>query len=114
MAANWLNQLDWRCIGPHRGGRVVATCDPKVETTKRMAELMIGAELVLDEARTPAQEVRNALESRALENGLLVLGAGFNTLRFCPPLMIDRETVQAGLEIFDKSLTQAEQEAGLL
>jgi simple sugar transport system ATP-binding protein len=28
-----------------RGGRVVATCDPKIETTKRMAELMIGAEL---------------------------------------------------------------------
>ncbi|MFJ5367741.1 ABC transporter ATP-binding protein [Bosea sp. CER48] len=28
-----------------RGGRVVATCDPKAETTKRMAELMIGAEL---------------------------------------------------------------------
>ena len=28
-----------------RGGRVVATCDPRVETTKRMAELMIGAEL---------------------------------------------------------------------
>lgn len=28
-----------------RGGRVVGTCDPKVETTKRMAELMIGAEL---------------------------------------------------------------------
>lgn len=28
-----------------RGGKVVATCDPRVETTKRMAELMIGAEL---------------------------------------------------------------------
>jgi len=28
-----------------RGGKVVATCDPKVESTKRMAELMIGAEL---------------------------------------------------------------------
>ncbi len=28
-----------------RGGRVVATCDPKIETTRRMAELMIGAEL---------------------------------------------------------------------
>jgi len=28
-----------------RGGRVVATCDPKAETTQRMAELMIGAEL---------------------------------------------------------------------
>jgi simple sugar transport system ATP-binding protein len=28
-----------------RGGRVVAECDPRVETPKRMAELMIGAEL---------------------------------------------------------------------
>lgn len=28
-----------------RAGKVVATCDPKLESTKRMAELMIGAEL---------------------------------------------------------------------
>ncbi len=28
-----------------RGGRVVASCDPRIETTRRMAELMIGAEL---------------------------------------------------------------------
>jgi general nucleoside transport system ATP-binding protein len=28
-----------------RGGRVVATCDPKAETAKSMAQLMIGAEL---------------------------------------------------------------------
>ncbi|CAN7587097.1 ABC transporter ATP-binding protein [Bosea sp. LjRoot90] len=28
-----------------RGGKVVATCDPRIETTRRMAELMIGAEL---------------------------------------------------------------------
>ncbi|RDJ23043.1 ABC transporter ATP-binding protein [Bosea caraganae] len=28
-----------------RGGKVVAACDPKVETTRRMAELMIGADL---------------------------------------------------------------------
>jgi simple sugar transport system ATP-binding protein len=28
-----------------RGGKVVATCDPRIESTKRMAELMIGAEL---------------------------------------------------------------------
>jgi len=28
-----------------RGGAVVATCDPRVETTRRMAELMIGAAL---------------------------------------------------------------------
>lgn len=76
--------------------------------------LMVGAELVLGESRTPAAAVRNTAEHRALENGLLILGAGQSSVRFCPPLMIERETVQAGLERFDRSLTQAEQEAGLL
>ena len=28
-----------------RGGKVVGTCDPRVESTRRMAEMMIGAEL---------------------------------------------------------------------
>ena len=37
-----------------RAGRVVATCDPKIETTKRMAELMIGAELRQIEHATSA------------------------------------------------------------
>jgi 4-aminobutyrate aminotransferase len=75
--------------------------------------LMIGAELVLDEHRKEAQAVRNAVERHAIDNGLLILGAGFNTLRFCPPLMIERETVEAGLLRFERSLTQAEQDAGL-
>lgn len=76
--------------------------------------LMIGVELVQDAARTPAVEVRNALENTALQNGLLVLGCGTNTLRICPPLMIERDTVQQGLEILDRSLTQAEQQMGML
>lgn len=76
--------------------------------------LMIGVEMVLDEARTPAVAVRNHLERIAIDNGLLVLGAGVSSLRICPPLMIERDTVQAGLERLETSLTQAEQEAGLL
>jgi 4-aminobutyrate aminotransferase len=76
--------------------------------------LMIGVELVMDEARTPAKKLRNDLELAALQNGLLVLGAGESTLRICPPLMIERENVQAGLERLDLSLTQAERENGLL
>ncbi|MCB9450770.1 MAG: acetyl ornithine aminotransferase family protein [Anaerolineaceae bacterium] len=76
--------------------------------------LMIGAELVLDADRTPAKDVRNRVERLGISNGLLILGAGDSALRFCPPLMIDRATVQAGLERFDQTLTQAEQEAGLL
>jgi len=76
--------------------------------------LMVGAELVLDQSRTPAKELRNHVERLAIENGLLILGAGESTLRFCPALMIDRSTLHEGLERFEKSLTQAEQAAGLL
>jgi 4-aminobutyrate aminotransferase-like enzyme len=76
--------------------------------------LMVGLELVLDEARTPAKDVRNATESHAIDNGLLLLGAGENTLRFIPALMIERDLVEEGLHRFDKALTEAEREAGLL
>ena len=76
--------------------------------------LMVGAELVLDEQRTPAPALRNQVERTAINNGLLILGCGASTLRFCPPLMIERELVQEGLERFERSLTEAEQAAGLL
>lgn len=76
--------------------------------------LMIGLELVLDEARTPAHSLRNNVERHAIDNGLLILGAGESTLRFVPPLMIERDLVDEGLKRFDKSLTDAEREAGLL
>lgn len=75
--------------------------------------LMVGAELVLDEARTPAQALRNDVEQFALQEGLLILGAGTSALRICPPLMIPRADVEAGLELLDRALTQAERKAGL-
>ena len=51
-----------------RGGRVVANCDPRRETTRRMAELMIGAELRQIEHRSPAGEsaVRLAVKNLSL------------------------------------------------
>ncbi|MEM6526852.1 MAG: acetyl ornithine aminotransferase family protein [Chloroflexota bacterium] len=76
--------------------------------------LMIGVELVLDETRKLAKAIRNRTEHIGIENGVLLLGAGTSVVRFCPPLMIERETVDEGLRRFDESLRQAEQEAGLL
>lgn len=76
--------------------------------------LMVGAELVDSEDRHPAKQLRDRVERIAIDNGLLVLGCGENTLRFCPPLMIERDTVEEGLRRFEDSLTQAEQEFGLL
>lgn len=48
-----------------RGGRVVATCDPRQETTRRMAELMIGAEL---------RQIENAHTGRIGKRRLIVSG----------------------------------------
>ncbi len=76
--------------------------------------LLIGLELVLDETRQPAKQVLQLTERHAIENGLLVLGAGKSSIRFCPPLMLDQATAAEGLRRFDLSLTQAEQDAGLL
>lgn len=76
--------------------------------------LMVGIEMVLDADRTPAKAIRNRTERIAIDNGLLILGAGTSSMRFCPPLMIERDTVDEGLRRFDASLEQAEREAGLL
>ena len=55
-----------------RAGRVVATCDPRAETTRRMAELMIGAELKSIERPAAASRAGRA---RLEVEGLDVPGA---------------------------------------
>ncbi len=54
--------------------------------------LMIGVEIVKDrQSKEPAGALRDAIVTHAFHKGLLVLGAGENTLRLSPPLVIDRE-----------------------
>jgi len=76
--------------------------------------LMIGIELVDDASRHPAKSVRNRFERIAIDEGLLVLGAGESSIRICPALMIEHDAVEEGLRRFDKALGMAEKEAGLL
>jgi 4-aminobutyrate aminotransferase len=52
--------------------------------------LMIGIELVKDQkTKEKAPELRNRIIDAAYHKGLLILGSGENTVRFCPPLVID-------------------------
>ncbi|MBN1264140.1 MAG: aspartate aminotransferase family protein [Anaerolineales bacterium] len=65
--------------------------------------LLIGVELSFP--------VKSVLES-ALENGLIVLSAGENVLRICPPLTITEEEISSGLAILENTLkTVAAQES---
>jgi 4-aminobutyrate aminotransferase len=68
--------------------------------------LMVGVELVRDRAtKERATEERNAVVSAAFERGLLVLGAGKNSIRFSPPLVLTREQADMAVAIFDEALS---------
>ena len=54
--------------------------------------LMIGVEIVADQkSKERARGLREAIVDLAFAKGLLLLGAGENTIRICPPLVIDEE-----------------------
>jgi 4-aminobutyrate aminotransferase len=68
--------------------------------------LMVGVEFVTDGlTMTPAPELRDRVETACFERGLIILGAGFNTIRWSPPLIITRENIDVALEIFDEAIT---------
>ena len=74
--------------------------------------LMIGVEFVGDrKSKAPARELQRRVMHLCFENGLITLGCGRSTMRFIPPLMIEKNLVDEGLEIFERALTTAEKEA---
>jgi 4-aminobutyrate aminotransferase len=72
--------------------------------------LMVGVELVRDrQTKERAPEERNAAVTAAFNRGLLILGAGKNSVRFSPPLVLTREQADTAVRIFDEALTEVEQ-----
>ena len=71
--------------------------------------LMIGIEIVRDQrTKEKAAELRNAIVDRAFHKGLLVLGAGENTIRLSPPLMIDEEQTHFAVRTLEECFREAE------
>ncbi|MCP4353401.1 MAG: acetyl ornithine aminotransferase family protein [Desulfobacterales bacterium] len=65
--------------------------------------LMVCAELVKDrETKKPAGEWRNQIIKRAFEKGLLLLGCGENSIRFCPALTVTAEEIDVSLSLFEE------------
>ena len=70
--------------------------------------LMIGMELVEDRvSRKPARDLVERVLTRAFHNGLLLLSCGVSTVRFIPPLMIDRGHVDEAMVLLEAALTEA-------
>jgi 4-aminobutyrate aminotransferase len=67
--------------------------------------LMIGVELVRDrKTRERAIVERNAVIQECFQRGLLLLGCGSNTVRFCPPLVVNEHDVETAVGIVDEVL----------
>jgi 4-aminobutyrate aminotransferase len=66
---------------------------------------MLGVEFVKDKtSRAPDPELRDRVEMAVFERGLILLGAGTNTIRWSPPLILTKENVDVALEIFDEAI----------
>jgi len=71
--------------------------------------LMVGIEIVRDQqTKERAADLRNAIVDMAFHKGLLMLGAGENTLRLSPPLVIDEEQADFALRTLEECLREAE------
>jgi len=70
--------------------------------------LMVGVELVRNrETKERATTERDGVVMAAFQRGLLVLGAGKNSIRFSPPLVLTRQQADVAVRIFDEALGEA-------
>lgn len=71
--------------------------------------LMIGIEIVRDQkTKEKAADLRNRIVEMAFHRGLLTLGAGENSLRLAPPLMIDEEQAEFAVQTLDSIISEVE------
>jgi 4-aminobutyrate aminotransferase len=69
--------------------------------------LMIGVELVADKkTKEPAVEQRDRVLQMAFEKGVLLLGAGPNTIRIAPPLIVSREQADLALDVLEECIRE--------
>jgi 4-aminobutyrate aminotransferase len=69
--------------------------------------LMVGVELVKDrETKEPATDWRPRIIRKAFEKGLLILGCGENSIRFCPSLTVSAGEIDLGLSIFEEAVKE--------
>jgi 4-aminobutyrate aminotransferase len=70
--------------------------------------LMIGVEFArAGDAKSLDPQLRDHVMRRCFESGLLLLGCGESTLRFCPPLVVGRGEIDTAVEIFEQVVAEA-------
>jgi 4-aminobutyrate aminotransferase len=71
--------------------------------------LMIGVEIVKDQrTQEAAPDERDQIVQLAFERGVLFLGAGENTIRICPPLVVTPEQADIALDVLEECISMIE------
>jgi 4-aminobutyrate aminotransferase len=67
--------------------------------------LMIGVEIVRDKkTRAKAIEERDRIVDLAFERGVLLLGAGENSIRIAPPLIVSKEQADIAMDVLEECI----------
>jgi 4-aminobutyrate aminotransferase len=80
----------------------LATQYPRI-SPPRGKGLMVAADL-LDIEGNLDRDLRDLIINQAFSRGLLLIGCGQAAIRFCPPLVIDRDQIQIALQIISDLL----------
>ena len=73
---------------------------------------MIGVEIVRDRrTKEKAADLRNFIVDLAFQKGLCILGAGENTIRLSPPLLIDEAQADFAVRTLEECLVEAAKKA---
>ncbi|MGO9644331.1 MAG: aminotransferase class III-fold pyridoxal phosphate-dependent enzyme [Candidatus Bathyarchaeia archaeon] len=68
---------------------------------------MIGVEFVKDqETKEPAIDEAKQVMVKCFKRGLAIIMAGRSTIRFAPPLIITRDLIDAGLDVFEGAVKE--------
>ena len=97
-----------RIVGQHLKQRLIELAGKhRLIGDVRGLGLMIGMELVRDRAtKEAASTERDEIVQLCFRRGLLMLGCGTSTLRFCPPLVVTKEQCDVAVGILDDVLAK--------
>jgi 4-aminobutyrate aminotransferase len=74
--------------------------------------LMMGVEIVTDKTKkTPGGAERDRIVELAFERGVLFLGAGPNTVRLSPPLVVTEEQADIAMDVLEECIKAAAAES---
>jgi len=92
------------------GKRILERCGRWVEKHPMVGDvrgrgLMIGIEIIKDKkTRGKAHDERDRIVELAFERGILFLGAGENSIRTAPPLVVSKEQVDIAMDVLEECI----------